>query len=228
MKRREIITVLGGGAMWPLTAHAQKAIPVIGFLSTLSKAQAEPPLGAFMRGLNESGFKEGQNVEITYQFAEGRIRQTFGHGEGNGPSKSVSHFGSSAPGGARRQSRDLRHTHRICRWIRSGRGRLGRKPEQAWRQCDGDDTYKLCAWPEASGDASRACAEGFSHRHARQSGQSRYRCRSRGGRGWRSGTQAAVDAVQRDLAKWHRRSVFGAERNKIRCAHRRYRPVPAR
>lgn len=73
MKRREIITVLGGGAMWPLTAHAQKAIPVIGFLSTLSKAQAEPPLGAFMRGLNESGFKEGQNVEITYQFAEGQF-----------------------------------------------------------------------------------------------------------------------------------------------------------
>ena len=77
MKRREVITLIGGAAVaWPLAARAQQlAMPVVGLLSGRSPKDSVANVIAFQRGLGELGYFDGQNVEIDFRWALGHYDQ---------------------------------------------------------------------------------------------------------------------------------------------------------
>src|SRR5262245_41207360 len=72
MKRREFITLLGGGAAWPLPGWAQQSpLPVIGWLGARAAHESAYLVEAFRQGLKEAGFVESQNVTVDFRWAEG-------------------------------------------------------------------------------------------------------------------------------------------------------------
>ena len=74
LKRRELISLLGGAVAWPLAARAQQpAMPAIGFLRSTPSASYTHLVAAFHRGLKDEGFTEGQNVSVEYRFADNQV-----------------------------------------------------------------------------------------------------------------------------------------------------------
>jgi putative ABC transport system substrate-binding protein len=76
MRRRDVITLLGGAAAaWPLAARAQQAaaMPVIGLLHTDAPVTDSSNMRALHQGLSQSGFVEGRNVAIEYRWAESQV-----------------------------------------------------------------------------------------------------------------------------------------------------------
>ena len=73
MNRREFLVLVGSAiaVARPLRAQ-QKAMPVIGFLCGTSPGPTAPLVAAFLQGLSETGYVEGQNVVIQYRWAEDR------------------------------------------------------------------------------------------------------------------------------------------------------------
>jgi putative ABC transport system substrate-binding protein len=74
MRRRQFITLLGGGAAaWPLAAPAQQSgMRRIGFLGAATPSVASQWVAAFVQRLKELGWIENQNLAIEYRWAEGR------------------------------------------------------------------------------------------------------------------------------------------------------------
>jgi len=76
MQRRKFVGLVGSAALLPLAARAQQATkPVVGFLSSRSPEESAVHTAAFIRGLSEAGFVDGQNVSIVFRWAEGRYER---------------------------------------------------------------------------------------------------------------------------------------------------------
>jgi putative ABC transport system substrate-binding protein len=74
MRRRDFMISLAGaiGGGHSAVRAQQKAMPVIGYLSSTSPMMNAPVLAAFRQGLSDAGYVEGQNVAIEFRWAEGR------------------------------------------------------------------------------------------------------------------------------------------------------------
>jgi putative ABC transport system substrate-binding protein len=75
MRRREFITLLGGAAAWVSPARAQEPQRVIGFLGGGSSDTNPGGLAAFVQGLKDTGFIEGNNIIIEWRWAEGQYNR---------------------------------------------------------------------------------------------------------------------------------------------------------
>jgi putative tryptophan/tyrosine transport system substrate-binding protein len=77
VERRKFISALGGAAVaWPLAAHAQQpSMPVVGLIIAGSPDASATVAAAFRKGLNETGYVEGQNVTVEYHWLEGQYDQ---------------------------------------------------------------------------------------------------------------------------------------------------------
>ena len=71
MQRRRFIKLLGGTALMPFAVRAQQALPTLGFVNGTSAQKYAPYVAAFLAGLKESGFVDGENVAIEYRWADG-------------------------------------------------------------------------------------------------------------------------------------------------------------
>jgi hypothetical protein len=71
LRRREFVTLIGGGVAWPLVASARDAakVPVIGVLWHAGSPDEEQPFfGALNKGFSDLGYVDGQNIRLEHRF----------------------------------------------------------------------------------------------------------------------------------------------------------------
>jgi putative ABC transport system substrate-binding protein len=83
MRRREFIVALGGAAAWPVAARAQQPgrMRRVGVLMSTAAEDPESQLrlAAFVQGLQQAGWRPGQNLQLDTLWASGdaaRLRQS--------------------------------------------------------------------------------------------------------------------------------------------------------
>ena len=72
-----IVSLALGLLVMPLATDAQQAakVPRIGWLAPAARVSAEHLVQAFLRGLRDLGWVEGQNIVIEWRFAEGKFER---------------------------------------------------------------------------------------------------------------------------------------------------------
>ena len=78
MRRREFVKIIAGSAIGtlPLPSYAQQAaMPIVGFVNAASAESFKRQVAAFLEGLAQNGYIDGQNVKVEYRWAEGQYDQ---------------------------------------------------------------------------------------------------------------------------------------------------------
>jgi hypothetical protein len=70
MRRRDFIKLITSVVVFPLGAHAQQTMPIIGMLNNGPVEPRRDQIEGFLRGLKDTGFVEGQNVSILKRGAD--------------------------------------------------------------------------------------------------------------------------------------------------------------
>jgi putative ABC transport system substrate-binding protein len=71
MNRRNLLSLLGGAAVWPVAARAQQRKPPT--IGVLVPANPEPFWSQFRAGLREQAYIEGQNIAFEFRSADGKL-----------------------------------------------------------------------------------------------------------------------------------------------------------
>jgi putative tryptophan/tyrosine transport system substrate-binding protein len=79
LNRREVFTLIGGAAAWPLAARAQDdRVRRVGFLSTIAESDLEVQswIGGVVQRLQELGWTNGRNVQVDFRFSDADAART--------------------------------------------------------------------------------------------------------------------------------------------------------
>lgn len=71
VRRRDFITLIGGGAAWPFTARAQQTLPIVGLLWVASERVVKPYEESIRAGLRERGWIDGGNFRLEVRYGNG-------------------------------------------------------------------------------------------------------------------------------------------------------------
>ena len=171
MRRREFIAGLRCDG-WPVRAHAQQpAMPIVGFVTNRSAEASVRQAAAFRKGLNETGYVEGQSVIVEYHWLDGqydRLPALMADLE----RRRVAVIATFANAPALGQSCDHDDPDRLRRRPRSGEDGSCCKPCAAGRQCDRYQLFQPGGRRQAAGTLARPSAQGRSDCRTGQSDQS--------------------------------------------------------
>jgi putative tryptophan/tyrosine transport system substrate-binding protein len=73
MRRREFIAGLAAAAVWSSVGRSQKLVHRVGYLGAGTEAGDRDPVAAFLKGMGDLGYREGQNLVLTSRYAEGKF-----------------------------------------------------------------------------------------------------------------------------------------------------------
>jgi len=168
MNRRDLLVLLGGARVAaPMLRAQQKAMPVIGWLSSASPGQIDAYLAAFRQGLAETGYVEGQNVSIEYRWAENHYDRLPGlAAQLVGREVDVIATNGGEPSTFAAKKGDLDDPDRFCRRPGPGCHWVGRQFCAAKRQSHGVHHSQRGAYRQAARAALRPAPLGQGDRPA--------------------------------------------------------------